>query len=87
MKYYLLNEYKKVVEQPIVYSFRLFCRALGLILISLWCYSFTNSLVSTGVVQVQWRADWIFEAAPVMWLSYLLLIFLVGKFSKKTDYC
>lgn len=87
MKIYLLNEYRKILEQPIVYTFRLFFRTFGVILVSLWCYSSINSIVATGVVQIQWRADWIFEVAPVLWLSYLLIIILVGKFSKKADFC
>lgn len=83
MKSYLLHQYGKLLEQGLLYPIRLYLTLLGGLLFSLWMSSALESLIDLGELKVQWNANWLYETALILWVLYMILITVVGKFSTK----
>lgn len=85
MTEFFRSEYHRLLGSKFLYPIRILLRCFGVMLVSQWLYSAAVSFYHSGELNVVWRADWIFEIAPLLWLLYVFSVILVGKKTSSTN--
>lgn len=76
------NEVDKLKKRKLIHSIRIFLDIFSVLLISQWLYSAITSFYRFGEPKVIWVADWIFIAAPIIWV-FIMCILIVLSFENK----